>query len=92
MVTASSIQRTARYASGVLALVFFVNLLLDSQVIPFVQQGPFFGNVAQFLTLLIASSLLALDFIIVDYLHDHSSEEDRGDDSTSETRAEPSVD
>ncbi|MBX0297471.1 hypothetical protein [Haloarcula nitratireducens] len=92
MTRITTVQRTARYTSGILALIFFVNLLLDSQVIPFLEQGPFFGNVAQFLTLLVASALIALDFILVDYLNDSTDMSTPEEDSSSEAPIEPSVD
>lgn len=88
MVDTNTLAKSGRYLSAVLVVVFVVNLLLDSQVIPFVDADPFLGGVAQFLVLLAASALISIEFMLAD-LHSRSEE---SHDIESEPQPESTVD
>ncbi|PSP95957.1 hypothetical protein BRC91_00130 [Halobacteriales archaeon QS_4_62_28] len=66
MANSKSLAKFGRYSSGVLALIFLLNLFLDSGAIPFVDLNPFLDDVGQFLILLVASFLISIEFIIAD--------------------------
>jgi len=91
MVNTNSIAKFGRYSSGVLALVFLLNLLLDSQAIPFVDWSPFFGGVEQFLLLLAASALISLEFIIADLDSESQSSQEPEKADSAESHVDVSV-
>ncbi|MFC6977117.1 hypothetical protein ACFQL1_24120 [Halomicroarcula sp. GCM10025709] len=84
MVTANSLAKFGRYSSGALVLIFLLNLLLDSEAIPFVDWSPFLGGVEQFLILLVASALISIEFIIADMRSEAREAEDLEQDGSTE--------
>ena len=87
-----ALGRAARYASGLLALVFLFNLLLDSGAVPLVNLEPFFGGVEQFLLLLLASALIAIQFMLANLRAEAAETPESESESQTEPPVEPTVD
>lgn len=57
--------KASRYLGSLLIAVFMVNLLINSSLLPFYDGPQFLDSVEQFVTLLLASGLIAVEFILV---------------------------
>lgn len=88
MVDTNTLAKLGRYLSGVLVVIFTVNLLLDSDVVSFIGMEPFLGSVGQFLILLAASALISIEFIIAD----QQSRDETSQNMESEPHTESRVD
>lgn len=92
MTNIKSLAKFGRYSSGVLVLIFLLNLLLDSGTIPFVDLNPFLGDVEQFLILLVASFLISIEFIIADVRSEsHNTKDMEKDDGSAESHVDVGV-